>query len=109
LTDVPEVGGTNASLGELYTGLAAEGVRKQRGFTLTGERFCDALAPEAGTLADAGGVARNLIRSSVLFPGRRPIPPLPCPYSGRHTAPLPAKEQLAKTKSRCSGGVLKAN
>ena len=79
------------------------------GFTLTGERFRDALAPEAGTLADAGGVARNRIRSSVLFPGRRPIPPLPCPYSGRHTAPLPAKEQLAKTKSRCSGGVLKAS
>jgi pyruvate,water dikinase len=35
LSDVPEVGGKTASLGELYAMLAAEGVRVPEGFALT--------------------------------------------------------------------------
>lgn len=35
LSDVPLVGGKNASLGELHSGLAAAGVRVPNGFALT--------------------------------------------------------------------------
>jgi pyruvate, water dikinase len=44
LTDIPEVGGKNASLGELYSALAAEGVRVPDGFALTAAAYRDALA-----------------------------------------------------------------
>ena len=52
LTDIPEVGGNNASLGELYSGLAAEGVRVPDGFALTAAAYRDAL--------DAAGVEGKL-------------------------------------------------
>src|SRR6516225_2347833 len=44
LSDVPEVGGKTASLGELYAMLAAEGVRVPEGFALTARAYRDALA-----------------------------------------------------------------
>jgi pyruvate,water dikinase len=51
IADVPEVGGKNASLGELYSQLAAAGVRVPNGFALTAEAFRQALS-------DAGAGAR---------------------------------------------------
>ena len=44
LSDVPEVGGKTASLGELYAMLATEGVRVPEGFALTAQAYRDALA-----------------------------------------------------------------
>jgi pyruvate, water dikinase len=43
LGDVAEVGGKNASLGELYVGLSAKGVRVPNGFALTAQAYRDAL------------------------------------------------------------------
>jgi pyruvate, water dikinase len=43
LADVPSVGGKNASLGELYSGLAAAGVRVPDGFALTAQTYREAL------------------------------------------------------------------
>ena len=42
--EITEAGGKNASLGELYSALAAEGVRVTVGFALTAETYRDALA-----------------------------------------------------------------
>ncbi len=44
LTDVPSVGGKNASLGELYSALTASGVRVPPGFALTAQAYREALA-----------------------------------------------------------------
>ena len=43
ITDVPEVGGKNASLGELYSQLATVGVRVPNGFALTASAYRQAL------------------------------------------------------------------
>ncbi len=43
LTDVPAVGGKNASLGELYSELAKEGIRVPDGFALTARAYREAL------------------------------------------------------------------
>jgi len=43
LGDVAVVGGKNASLGELYVGLSARGVRVPNGFALTAQAYRDAL------------------------------------------------------------------
>jgi pyruvate,water dikinase len=50
LEDVPLVGGKNASLGELYGELSAQGVRVPNGFTLTVRAYRDALE-ESGAWA----------------------------------------------------------
>ena len=39
MADVPLVGGKNASLGEMYRELAAEGVRVPNGFAITAEAY----------------------------------------------------------------------
>ena len=44
LGDVAGVGGKNASLGELYSVLSAQGVRVPNGFALTAQAYRDALA-----------------------------------------------------------------
>jgi pyruvate,water dikinase len=44
LEDIPLVGGKTASLGELYSALAPEGVRVPNGFALTAAAYRDALA-----------------------------------------------------------------
>src|SRR6185436_2039649 len=51
LSDVPLVGGKNASLGELYSALSPQGVRVPNGFTLTAEAYRDALS-DAGVWDD---------------------------------------------------------
>ncbi len=51
LEDVPLVGGKNASLGELYSSLSAEGIWVPNGFALTAEAYRTALA-------DAGAVEK---------------------------------------------------
>ncbi len=56
LTDVPSVGGKNASLGELYATLAAEGVRVPNGFALTAQAYREAL-----TAANAWDELRALL------------------------------------------------
>ena len=43
LRDVAAVGGKNASLGELYSVLSAQGVRVPNGFALTAQSYRDAL------------------------------------------------------------------
>src|SRR6516165_5589904 len=43
LEDVPLVGGKTASLGELYSALAPQGVRVPNGFALTASAYRDAL------------------------------------------------------------------
>ena len=43
IDDVPLVGGKNASLGELYSVLSAQGVRVPNGFALTAQSYRDAL------------------------------------------------------------------
>ncbi|HET7679758.1 MAG TPA: phosphoenolpyruvate synthase [Xanthobacteraceae bacterium] len=43
LAHVPDVGGKNASLGELYSALSEHGVRVPNGFALTAEAYRDAL------------------------------------------------------------------
>jgi pyruvate, water dikinase len=58
LSDIPEVGGKNALLGELYSVLAAKGVRIPDGFALTADAYRDALA-EAGV----EGELRRLLSS----------------------------------------------
>jgi len=50
IADVPQVGGKNASLGELYTALTAEGIRVPNGFALTADAYRTAL-DEAGAFA----------------------------------------------------------
>ena len=44
LNDIPKVGGKNASLGELYSMLAAEGIRVPEGFAVTAGAYSDTLA-----------------------------------------------------------------
>ncbi len=56
LEDVPLVGGKNASLGELYSTLASEGVRVPNGFALTAQAYRDALAE-----ADAANKLHRLL------------------------------------------------
>jgi pyruvate, water dikinase len=56
LADVPEVGGKNASLGELYSALAKEGIRVPNGFALTARAYREAL-----TAADAWEELRALL------------------------------------------------
>ena len=58
LRDIPEVGGKNASLGELYSTLSAEGVRVPDGFALTAAAYRDMLARSG-----AWGELRRLLAS----------------------------------------------
>ena len=46
LTDIPEVGGKNASLGELHAMLAAKGGRVPDGFALIADAYREALATD---------------------------------------------------------------
>src|SRR6516164_3981419 len=56
LSDVPEVGGKTASLGELCAMLAADGVRVPEGFALTARAYREAL-----TTAGIDGELRRLL------------------------------------------------
>ncbi|MDE2465763.1 MAG: phosphoenolpyruvate synthase [Alphaproteobacteria bacterium] len=48
MTDVPSVGGKTASLGELYSHLAAEHIRVPNGFAITAEAYRDAMTANGG-------------------------------------------------------------
>ncbi|HEY4998241.1 MAG TPA: phosphoenolpyruvate synthase [Usitatibacter sp.] len=85
MTDVPRVGGKNASLGELISQLAASGVRVPGGFATTAEAFNDFLAhnklveaiggilaqvnvEDMGSLAAAGSKIRAMVEKGALPP-----------------------------------------
>lgn len=78
ISDIPVVGGKNASLGEMYQQLAAEGVRVPNGFAITAEAYFDMLkqtgamdklrailepldADDVDELAKAGAKARDIV------------------------------------------------
>jgi len=78
IDDVPEVGGKNASLGEMYRELGGVGVRVPNGFALTADAFRDALTQagawdelhrrldgldktDVAALAAAGRACRDLV------------------------------------------------
>ena len=54
LADVPLVGGKNASLGELYRVLLAQGVQVPNGFAVTADAYRDALTVSAPSPAGTG-------------------------------------------------------
>ncbi|MGE5537070.1 MAG: phosphoenolpyruvate synthase [Gemmatimonas sp.] len=56
MADVASVGGKNASLGELYSTLSAQGIRVPNGFALTADAYRDAL-----TAAGAWPTLRDLV------------------------------------------------
>src|SRR5512142_1324256 len=85
MTDVAQVGGKNASLGELISQLAAGGVRVPGGFATTAAAFDDFLAhnglapridailsaldvDDVGALARAGTQVRALVEAAALPP-----------------------------------------
>src|SRR6516165_11553166 len=59
LEDVPLVGGKTASLGELYSALAPQGVRVPNGFALTASAYRDALT-QAGAWEELRSLLANL-------------------------------------------------
>jgi pyruvate,water dikinase len=64
LTDIAEVGGKNASLGELYAVLTHEGVRVPNGFALTASAYRDALTA-AGAWERLHGLLDDLDKSQI--------------------------------------------
>src|SRR5262245_42933646 len=66
MSDVPIVGGKNASLGEMISQLAAEGVRVPGGFATTAQAFRDFLAYSAdGGKTLAQRIAERLAATNV--------------------------------------------
>ena len=59
LTDLPRVGGKNASLGELYGELTTAGVRVPNGFAVTGEAYA-ALLDESGLRDRVGALLQGI-------------------------------------------------
>ena len=104
--DVPQVGGKNASLGELIQSLKAKGVRVPDGFATTADayrRFLDANGIEAAmrsriqsyrsgetSLRATGEAIRELFLDSEFPDGHRRIHPLPLPGPGGARGPGPA-------------------
>ena len=96
--DVPQVGGKNASLGELIQSLKAKGVRVPDGFATTADayrRFLEANGIEAAmrsriqsyrsgetSLRATGEAIRELFLDSEFPDGHRRIHPLPLPGPG---------------------------
>src|SRR5581483_6719677 len=68
--DVPTVGGKNASLGELYTALTAEGIRVPNGFALTAGAYQTALE-EAGAFPKLHALLDGLGHSDVKLLAKR--------------------------------------
>ena len=58
IADVPLVGGKNASLGEMYTKLSAEGVRVPNGFAITADAYRYTLEAAGGMRRPARGARR---------------------------------------------------
>jgi pyruvate,water dikinase len=85
IEDVPLVGGKNASLGEMYRNLSAEGVRVPNGFAITADAYRDTLEASGAwdrlrdvldpldpadvkDLADRSAAAREIVYGSGLLP-----------------------------------------
>lgn len=68
--DVPLVGGKNASLGEMYSELAATGVKIPDGFATTAEAYWHML-DAAGTLPELKAAMKDLDKSDVADLERR--------------------------------------
>ena len=64
LEDVPLVGGKTASLGELYSALAPQGVRVPNGFALTASAYRDALT-QAGAWDELGNLLADLDKRNI--------------------------------------------
>jgi pyruvate, water dikinase len=68
--DVPQVGGKNASLGEMYGALATSGIRVPHGFATTADAYRLTLV-EAGILSDLHGALDDLDPDDVADLARR--------------------------------------
>ena len=64
MEDVPQVGGKNASLGEMYRDLSSEGIRIPNGFAATSEAYWHFLK-SAGILEDIKETMAGLDKSSM--------------------------------------------
>jgi hypothetical protein len=58
LDDVPLVGGKNASLGEMYRELSAQGVKVPNGFAITAEAYCSRAWIPTISCSSASGAGR---------------------------------------------------
>src|SRR2546423_10862991 len=84
LADLPQVGGKNASLGEMTAALSEAGIRVPGGFATTADAFREFLsANKLGERIDGRLTGRNPTNSPALVPaGKRAgswIGKLPCP------------------------------
>jgi pyruvate,water dikinase len=70
IDDIPLVGGKNASLGEMYRGLASAGVRVPNGFAITAEAY-RAVLEEAGAWAALRATLSGLDPKNVEDMGKR--------------------------------------
>jgi pyruvate,water dikinase len=70
IEDVPMVGGKNASLGEMYRELSAEGVRIPNGFAITAGAYWHVIA-SAGILDELKGTMADLNKADVADLARR--------------------------------------
>jgi len=90
LSDVPEVGGKTASLGELYAMFAAEGIRVPEGFALTARAYRDALAG-AGVEGELRHLLSGLDHHDVALLAERAAVARRLVYEGTGTAQLRAE------------------
>ena len=105
LNDVPEVGGKNASLGELYSALAAQGIRVPDGFALTAAAYRDALSA-AGAWDELRSLLTGFDHHDVALLPSAPRPPAGSSI-GRRDSGL--REQIAAAyralEGKCGTGV----
>jgi pyruvate,water dikinase len=106
LSDVPEVGGKTASLGELYSMLAPGGVRVPEGFALTARAYRDALA-EAGIEAELRRLLSGFDHHDVALLAERAAAARWLVYQATDTAHLRAEIAAAyrALEERCSAQV----
>jgi pyruvate,water dikinase len=104
LSDVPSVGGKNASLGELYAMLAAEGVRVPEGFALTAPAYRDAVA---GVEDELRRLLRDCDHRDVALLAERAAAARRLVYQATGTARLRAEIAAAYRvlEERCGAGV----
>src|SRR5271170_4421172 len=106
LKDVPTVGGKNASLGELYGMLAAEGVRVPEGFALTARAYRDALAG-AGVEGQLHRLLSDFDHHDVVLLTERAAAARRLVYEATGTAHLRAEIAAAyrALETKCGAGV----
>jgi pyruvate, water dikinase len=106
LTDVPEVGGKTASLGELYAMLAAQGLRVPEGFALTARAYRDALAG-AGVEGELRRLLSGFDHHDVALLAERAAAARRLVYEATGTADLRAEIAAAyrALERKCGAGV----